>query len=369
MAVWAPRVMAARASPRVSEAAAPGDRGPVGRRGLSWGPLDGILRGPGSVPASRGGISVSGKSKLSDLEHTAEIAKVAWTSDVPLPEALEPALLVQRGPCLGEWFSFGPSRKTALVGRDPSSDFVLDHPSVSRKHASLRLETVEGRPRLRLEDLRSRNGVTINGRTVRGAAVLEPEDVLRLGEVLIRFRMLDPIDCRWAQALSEALTSAKLDPLTGLLTRVALDEQLAAAAERSHRAGLPFSVVMLDIDHFKRVNDTWGHEAGDRVLVAVAKAVQGAIRGTDRAVRYGGEEMTVTLPGADKQAARVVAERIRSAVEAQDHTEISPDLRVTVSAGCALLPPGQTMTEALAAADKALYRAKDKGRNRVELAR
>jgi diguanylate cyclase (GGDEF)-like protein len=144
------------------------------------------------------------------------------------------------------------------------------------------------------------------------------------------------------------------DPMTGLWNRRALDDRLAALAD----AGQPVPpTVMVDIDHFKRVNDLHGHDAGDRVLAAVAKAISDNVRECDFAARYGGDEFAVLLHGASQEVARHVAERVRTAVAG------SLELPVTVSIGIAEQTGDRRLT--LLAADRALYEAKRAGRNRV----
>jgi diguanylate cyclase (GGDEF)-like protein len=125
---------------------------------------------------------------------------------------------------------------------------------------------------------------------------------------------------------------------------------------------------MLDLDHFKRVNDDHGHLVGDTVLAKVAEAVQGAIRGADSAVRYGGEEFCIILPGTRQREARTVAERVRQAIEAIDFSDTQGDLKVTGSLGVATLAGHEEIREWLQRADIALFTAKHDGRNRVEIA-
>jgi diguanylate cyclase (GGDEF)-like protein len=125
--------------------------------------------------------------------------------------------------------------------------------------------------------------------------------------------------------------------------------------------------LLIDIDHFKKVNDTHGHPAGDAVLRGVAAVARAQARETDLVARYGGEEMAVVLPETDAAGARTIAERLRAAVEGTAHATEHGTLRVTISVGVATWPGGgQTAEELLTTADRALYRAKQTGRNRVE---
>ena len=159
---------------------------------------------------------------------------------------------------------------------------------------------------------------------------------------------------------------AERDALTGLPNRGAFDERLQAEIAHFRRYRHPLSVIILDIDHFKRVNDTWGHDAGDAVLRQVGRIIAGSIRETDHAARLGGEEFAVLLPETDLAQAVETAERIRAAVERASVEHDGQTLRVQVSAGVASTPAVVRDPTALtASADAALYRSKQAGRNRV----
>jgi diguanylate cyclase (GGDEF)-like protein len=183
-----------------------------------------------------------------------------------------------------------------------------------------------------------------------------------------RYWLLSLVDVTDQQQRMSALVGAAMrDPLTGLANRRGYAEGAAAALAASAAHGAPLALLALDLDHFKRVNDTHGHAAGDQVLVTVARLIGGAMRDGDLAARLGGEEFTLLLPGADAAQAHAVAERVRLAIAA---TPIKIDsgavLTQTVSIGISLLLPGETALEAAQErADAALYRAKELGRNRT----
>ena len=157
---------------------------------------------------------------------------------------------------------------------------------------------------------------------------------------------------------------SRVDALTGLFNRRHLEEELRRQGSTARRHGTPLAALLLDIDHFKRVNDTYGHPAGDLVLQEFGRRLQGHLRAGDVAGRWGGEEFLVLLPGTDRAAALTVAERIRAATsEAPVVTDGMPIL-VTVSGGCAVgWPDGPD--ELVSRADAALYAAKAAGRNRI----
>ena len=158
---------------------------------------------------------------------------------------------------------------------------------------------------------------------------------------------------------------ATTDGLTGLANRRHLDETLARAVANADRGGRPLSVLLLDVDHFKSYNDTFGHPAGDRVLKGVAGQLQAVLRSGDLPARFGGEEFIAVLPGADAAQATRVAERLRRAIEEASW----PGRPVTASLGVATLGPATSDAASLvAAADRALYDSKARGRNRVTYA-
>ena len=160
---------------------------------------------------------------------------------------------------------------------------------------------------------------------------------------------------------------AKVDSLTGLHNRRWIDEVLPRLVSRCHQGGAAMSVLMLDVDHFKRFNDEHGHQAGDQALRALGQSLTHHLRPNDVAARYGGEEFLVVLADTRFEAAWIIAERLREAVAAQPllHADGSPLPSVTISLGLAQLDPEQSAESLIAQADGALYRAKKEGRNRV----
>ncbi|SCX96301.1 MULTISPECIES: sensor domain-containing diguanylate cyclase [unclassified Pseudomonas] len=167
-----------------------------------------------------------------------------------------------------------------------------------------------------------------------------------------------------ANAQLQRLSST--DRLTGLYNRGHWESNLKAAYARHQRYGHALSLVMLDIDHFKRVNDTYGHQAGDKVIEHVAKLLHEHVRESDVAGRYGGEEFAVVLSDTDKAGAHIFAERLRKAIEALEVQFNDQTIRFTVSLGVAdLSQPSNDHAELIARADQALYTSKKTGRNRV----
>lgn len=210
------------------------------------------------------------------------------------------------------------------------------------------------------------------GRTLGAVVAWDPEPG-RFGEreldLLRRICSVAPLPMRSATRYEAVERRASTDSLTGLANRVTFETRFAAQAVYFERYARPFSVVMLDVDFFKKFNDTWGHEAGDKVLKQVAEVMRNTVREVDLPARHGGEEFVVLLPETNLRAAAEAAERLRRAIEAKAVIWNGRPLSVTVSLGVASCPdcvgaPG----EMLAAADAALYRSKAGGRNRVSMA-
>ncbi|WP_223519076.1 GGDEF domain-containing protein [Pseudomonas sp. GL-B-19] len=158
------------------------------------------------------------------------------------------------------------------------------------------------------------------------------------------------------------------DPLTDTGNRIAMDQTLEREIEMSRRHLMPLSLLMLDIDHFKNVNDSYGHNAGDDVLKAVATAIKNQLRNVDMVFRFGGEEFLILLSNTTREAAAMVGERLRVAAQAQDYQADGNAIELTVSLGCSTLLPGESAESLLRRADSALYVAKREGRNRLTMA-
>lgn len=197
--------------------------------------------------------------------------------------------------------------------------------------------------------------------TFRGDEPLEEEQLRQL-EALI-CALVYPL--RNALMYKRALDTALKDPVTGINNRAALNATIDREVNLSHRHGYALSVVMLDLDHFKRINDEHGHLAGDTVLRAVAGRITDCTRGSDMVFRYGGEEFTVVLSNTDIDGAALLADRIRKAIAATPIIIDGFEIAVTVSMGVSTLEAGDSAATLLNRADAALYDAKTAGRNRV----
>jgi diguanylate cyclase len=174
------------------------------------------------------------------------------------------------------------------------------------------------------------------------------------------------------QNLDHVKKEAMMDGLTGLSNRKAFDKMIHDCVEDAGATGLPLVLLMLDIDHFKRFNDTFGHQTGDQVLRLVARTLTDGIKGRDIAARYGGEEFAIVLPETPLQAGVRVSESLRKSVEGKEVVNKASQKhlgQITLSIGVAEYFPGESISDFISRADAALYEAKNQGRNRVATAR
>ncbi len=249
-----------------------------------------------------------------------------------------------------------------VIGRAGSADIVLDDEGVSRRHARVRLLDTGN---VELEDLNSTNGTYYQGDRIQ-RQVLKDGDKVQIGSTaVLKFSYQDQLE----EALQKNLyESATRDGLTRLYNKKYFQETLEKEFAYASRHRVPLAVVMLDVDHFKRVNDTYGHPAGDYVLQKLAQVVLTVVRAEDVVARYGGEELALILRQSPEDAANRCAERIRSEVAKTDFSHNGVRMPVTVSVGVAttLDKAANSASDLVSIADGYLYRAKRSGRNRVE---
>lgn len=192
-------------------------------------------------------------------------------------------------------------------------------------------------------------------------------DLAAVVERELEFRQLNVLQLELQKKNKNLRRKSLIDPLIGTWNRGAIMRILTIEAIRCDKAGVPLSLIVADLDYFKKINDTYGHPAGDTVLVKVASRLRSCIRPQEALGRYGGEEFLIVLPGSSHETAMAVAERMRLAVAAQPEAIGDNALQLTISAGVAStdLFPAATTDELISRADAALYAAKDAGRNRV----
>lgn len=268
-----------------------------------------------------------------------------------------PTLRVVAGPDLLRFVSLMPGQQV-IIGRDPTAGLMLSDASVSRSHAVLNCDQ---HGEISIQDQSSTNGTSVNGRTVH-RALLRPGDHVEIGAVSLRLDLLGPDELGHLAHVIERLEAADRDPLTGLLTRVWLQDELPRLLQRCHDAQVPISVAFCDLDRFKIVNDTFGHGVGDEVLRAVARLVMVGVRDTDFCLRFGGDEVLIFLPGTSAPHAIDVAERLRRLISGHDWSRTCPGLHVSASFGVAEHAPPEEPDAWLARADIAMFSVKNPGR-------
>jgi two-component system cell cycle response regulator len=276
----------------------------------------------------------------------------------------EACLIIIRGTPQGHRFFITQDEMT--VGRDPSADISVSDQSISRKHAKL---TREPDRKVKLTDMGSSNGTFVNDKKVAAndSVILAKEDMIKLGNSIFKFLPAGELEILFYGNLGSA---AHTDPLTRIYNKGYLLEALDAEFKRAKALHTDFSLLFFDLDHFKKINDTYGHDAGDYVLKEFANIIRtGHLRPKDIFARYGGEEFCVLLANTGAKSALEQAEKMRAAIETHAFIYEGKRLPVTTSMGVAELASGiESAQTLLKAADKALYAAKQSGRNKVMVA-
>ncbi|HET9956550.1 MAG TPA: GGDEF domain-containing protein [Polyangiaceae bacterium] len=266
-------------------------------------------------------------------------------------------LIVLSGPRLGTRSVLGES--AVDVGRGSQCHLILDADSVSRRHARVEWNGQEHR----LVDLASTNGTYLNGSRVR-EAVLKDGDRIGIGKALLKYVAGGNIEAAYHEEIQRL---ARFDALTGIYNKRQFEESLRFSMLAARTAPKPVSLIVFDIDHFKRINDTHGHTAGDQVLCDVAKVVKEGLGEGYVFGRVGGEEFAILCEGSGLEAAAEHAETIRSRVSQHRFAFEGSAFPVTVSLGVAERTGGgdEEPEKLYERADEKLYRAKTSGRNRV----
>jgi diguanylate cyclase (GGDEF)-like protein len=265
-------------------------------------------------------------------------------------------LVVIYGQDLGRKYNITGGEIT--VGRATSNDICLSQDAVSRVHARLIIDE-QG---VRLRDNESTNGTYVNDNKIH-EAYLQDGDLVKIGRSIFKFLTGENIESSYHEEIFRLST---VDGLTQVYNRRYFMETLERELSRARRYERPLGLLIFDIDHFKKTNDTFGHRAGDHVLRRVADLVTEDARKVDVVSRYGGEEFTVILPEVGLEGARLFAEKIRKLIETEDFSFEGRKIPVNISIGVAELDESiAAADDMIKTADRRLYAAKEGGRNRT----
>lgn len=272
-------------------------------------------------------------------------------------ESREGCLVIIYGDDLGRRVPLGA--EPTVLGRSSKCDVQLDQESVSRNHARIAREPNGAYV---IYDLGSTNGTYVNDELI-DEIVLRDGDQIKIGRTIFKFIVSGNMEAQYHEEIYRLMT---VDGLTELYNKRYFNEALDREASRSRRYQRTFSLVLFDIDHFKSINDTYGHLAGDAVLRQLGALVRTRVRRDDVPARTGGEEFAVILPEVGRSGARHLAEKLRVAIESATFRFEGTTIPVTISAGVAeWTPESSDPQELVKEADERLYEAKRGGRNRV----
>jgi diguanylate cyclase (GGDEF)-like protein len=271
-------------------------------------------------------------------------------------------LVVLAGASVGEMYKVEGEK--VIIGRGQKAQIRLFDDGISREHAQI---LIEGK-RIILQDLGSTNGTFCNGLKVDRRELVDGDKILVGSTTILKFTYHDNLDEMFQKQMYE---SALRDGLTKAFNKKYFTDRLESEFTFATRHGTALALVLFDIDHFKKVNDTFGHQAGDHVLSEISTLLTSALRAEDVFARYGGEEFAVICRGSDQTQAQVVGERLRKAVESHRFVHEGKPIPVTISVGISVLPnPAvKDANDIVGFADQALYKSKNGGRNRVTLYR
>jgi diguanylate cyclase (GGDEF)-like protein len=249
------------------------------------------------------------------------------------------------------------------IGRDESSSLALEQDSISRRHALIEHRNGE----FFLRDLGSTNGTFVNEVRVNSSVSLSPGDRIRFGDQIFKFLTTDGIESQYHEVIFKMMTT---DGLTQVYNKRFFLDSLDREIRQSQRGKQSICVMMLDLDKFKSVNDTYGHLAGDAVLAEFAKRASSVLRGGELLARYGGEEFSILCAPATLEQAKLAAERVRAITASAPVITESVEIPMTVSIGMACYCGDGELDakDLLGQADAQLYRAKQNGRNQVQFA-
>ena len=308
-------------------------------------------------------MAQSNSSLPDDADCTESLSGLSLEEMLGKTPDFRPVLLLTNGADLGVRHTLVKQRST--IGRSRRADFIVHDNGVSREHVAIYYENFDQPrevPRCYVEDLGSRNGTLLNRRPINGRERLRERDRITLGTTTLGFFFRDAEELMQDEYLYELATR---DPLTGLDNRRQFVACLKHYLGLAHRGRSNISLMLIDLDDFKKMNDTYGHAAGDLVLVHIAEILSTSVRNSDLVARWGGEEFVVCLPETDLENAQQLAGRLRQEIETTRFRYGSDEIRVTASFGICQFEEADTEKSVFEKADRCLYAAKAQGKNCV----
>lgn len=305
--------------------------------------------------------------KKADTEGDAETKVInpeetdTFKMDMEKAKAANALLVIIRGTPQGKRFNL--IGKEMIIGRDKAALIQLSDPNISRKHAVVRKRGDQ----FFIADYGSRNGTFLNDNKLEGEVELTKEDMIKIGTTVLKYIPQGHLEILYHGNLTNA---AYIDKLTQVYNRNYISEVLEAEFKRARALHTDFPIILFDIDDFKKINDTFGHDAGDYVLTELCRVIKAqGLRERDLLGRYGGEEFLLLLTNSNLDKAKEVAERIRSAIANHSFTYEGKKINVTISLGISNVEDKYNeMTDLYKAADQALYKSKNNGKNQVSVA-
>jgi len=310
-------------------------------------------------------VSNRKKSKHTSID-TDEVTVVDTSKSEHLKRKVKLNLNIMLTIIQGSEVDFGKtynlSQNSIRIGRNPKlNSITLNDRKISKVHCEISTIKTNSLEQIVIKDMGSTNGTYVNGELIQ-QCILTSGDKITVGETVIRFNFNDRIEEEYHAKL---FNFAAVDALTGLYNRRYILNELENQLKIVKRNKREFSIIMFDIDDFKRINDTYGHHAGDEYLKKIAFIINHSLREQDIPGRVGGEEFLIILPETSIEGADQLANRIREKVEQTGLAYKSNTIKSTISAGISRFEPGTDSQTLYQLADSALYRAKQAGKNKV----
>ncbi len=258
----------------------------------------------------------------------------------------------------GKIYSFFKNK--IKLGREESNDLALNDIKISKFHCEINIKPEKNNLYIEIEDLNSTNGTYLNGKLI-GKTFLTSGDKIEIGDITFRFTVNDDVEDKYH---SKLFSFATIDALTGLYNKRFIKSELENQIKIAKRNKRQLSLMIIDIDDFKKLNDTYGHIAGDEFLKKTAFHLNRSLREQDSAGRFGGEEFLILVPETDIDGAVILAERIREEIFNTELIFKKKKIKTTISIGVSEYN-GELPDELIHNADKELYKAKASGKNRI----